>query len=182
MGKSEFVGTKYKVTVTQSFQVDWYPLPKLEDFFASLAGGAKFSKIDLTQAYLQLQLEEESREFVTVNTHIGLYRYTCFLFSITSVPTIFQRMMDTILQRLNHVQCYIDDILVTGARDDDDEHFHNLEEVLVRLRSHGIRMKSSKCTLFQDSMEYLGNKITSEGLHTTAKKVDAVHLAPAPKN
>ena len=81
---------------------------------------------------------------------------------------------------MNHVQCYIDDILVTGA--DDDEHFHNLEEVLVRLRNYGIRVKSSKCSFFQGSVEYLGHKITSEGLHTTTKKVDAVHLAPAPKN
>ena len=54
--------------------------------------------------------------------------------------------MDTILQGLNHEQCYIGDILITGA--DDNEHFHNLEEVLVRLRSYGIWVKSSKCTLF----------------------------------
>ena len=47
---------------------------------------------------------------------------------------------------------------------------------------HGIRVKSSKCTFFQDSVEYLGHKITSEGLHTTTKKVDAIRLAPAPKN
>ena len=60
----------YKVTVNQSLQVDQYPLPKSEDLFTSLAGGAKFLKIDLTQAYLQLQLEEESKEFVTVNTHM----------------------------------------------------------------------------------------------------------------
>ena len=74
-GKIRICGD-YKVTVNQSLQVDQYPLPKPEDLFASLAGGAKFSQIDLTQTYLQLQLEEESREFVTVNTHIGLYRYT----------------------------------------------------------------------------------------------------------
>ena len=60
-GKIRICGD-YKVTVNQSLQVDQYPLPKLEDLFASLAGGAKFSKIDLTQAYLQLQLEEESRD------------------------------------------------------------------------------------------------------------------------
>ena len=41
----------YKVTVNQSRQVDQYTLPKLEDLFASLAGGVKFSIIDLTQAY-----------------------------------------------------------------------------------------------------------------------------------
>ena len=178
-GKIRICGD-YKVTVNQSLQVDQYLLPKPEDLFASLAGGEKFSKIDLTQAHLQLQLEEESREFVTVNTHMGLYGYTCLPFGIASAPAIFQRTMDMILQGLNHVQCYIDDILVTGA--DDDEHFHNLEEVLVRLRNYGIRVKSSKCTFFQSSVEYLGHKITGEGLHTTTKKVDAVRLAPAPKN
>ena len=78
------------------------------------------------------------------------------------------------------MQCYIDDILVTGA--DDKEHLHNLEEVLARLTKHGIRVKSSKCTFFQESVECLGHKITSKGLHTTTKKVDAVRLAPAPKN
>ena len=125
-------------------------------------------------------LEEESREYVTVNTHMGLYRYTRLPFAISFAPAIFQRMMDTILQGLNHVQCYIDDILVTGA--DDEEHLRNLEEVLARLMKHGIQVKSSKCTFFQDSVEYLGHKITSEGLHTTTKKVDAIRLAPAPKN
>ena len=71
-------------------------------------------------------------------------------------------------------------IIVTGT--DDEEHIHNLEEVLARLKSHGIRVKSSKCLFFQESVEYLGHKITSEGLHTTTKKVDAIQLAPTPKN
>ena len=59
----------YKVTVNQIIQVDQYPLPKPEDLFASLAGGANFSKIDFTQAYLQLQLEEESRNFSEDDGH-----------------------------------------------------------------------------------------------------------------
>ena len=57
-----------------------------------------------------------------------------------------------------------------------------MEEALVRLRNHGIQVKSSKCTFFQDSVEYLEHKITNEELHTTARKVDAVRLVPAPKN
>ena len=166
--------------MNQSLKVDQYPLPKPEDLFASLAGGKKFSKLDLIQAYLQMLLEEESREHVTLNTHMGLYRYTCLPFGIASAPAILQRTMDTILQGLNHVQCYIDDILVTGAND--NKHLRNLEEVLARLMKHGIRVKSSKCTFFQDSVEYLGHKITSNVLHTTTKKVDPAKLVPAPKN
>ena len=85
---------------------------------------------------------------------MGLYRYSRLPFGVASAPAIFQRTMDTILQGLSHVQCYIDDIIVTGT--DDEEHIRNLEEVLGRLRSHGITVKSSKCSFFQDSVEYLG--------------------------
>ena len=68
-----------------------------------------------------------------MNTYIGLYRHTHLSFGITSAPAIFQKMMDTILQGLNQVQYYTGDIRVTGA--DDDEHFHNLEKVLVHMRN-----------------------------------------------
>ena len=68
-GKIQLCGD-YKVTVNQSLEIYQYPLPKPEDLFASLSGGEKFLKIDLTQAYLQMPLEEESREYVKVNTHM----------------------------------------------------------------------------------------------------------------
>ena len=81
---------------------------------------------------------------------------------------------------MTHVQCFIDDILVTGA--DDEEHLCKLEEVLGRLRQHGIRVKSSKCSFLKNSVEYLGHRITNTGLQTSSKKVKAVQLAPKPKN
>ena len=87
----------YKVTVNQALSVDQYPLPKPEDLFATLANGHKFTKLDLSQAYLQLQLDESSRAYVTINTHQGLYQYTRLPFGITSAPAIFQRLMDTVL-------------------------------------------------------------------------------------
>ena len=74
------------MTVNRSLEIDQYPLPKPEDLFASLTGGQKFSIMDLTQDYLQMQLEDNSKEFVTINTHIGLYRYSCLPFVIASAP------------------------------------------------------------------------------------------------
>ena len=58
----------YKIMVNGSLLVDKYPLPKLEDLFASLGGGKKFSKIYLTSAYQQLSLEEDCQELTTMNT------------------------------------------------------------------------------------------------------------------
>lgn len=66
----------YKCTVNSSLEVDQYPLPKPDDLFSSLAGGQRFSKLDLSQAYQQMRMEEDSQHFLTINTHQGLYQYT----------------------------------------------------------------------------------------------------------
>ena len=52
---------------------DQYPLPRIDDIFASLSEGQHFSKIDLAQAYLQTELEESSKKYLTINTHKGLF-------------------------------------------------------------------------------------------------------------
>ena len=56
----------FKVTINQALSVDQYPLPKPEDLFTTLTGGQKFTKLDLSQAYLQLEISEESKKYCTV--------------------------------------------------------------------------------------------------------------------
>ena len=131
----------YKVTINPAIEIDQYPLPKPEDLFATLAGGKKFSKIDLTSAYQQLSLEEDCQELVTINTHRGLYKYTRLPFGVASAPAIFQQVMDTVLQGLPKVICYIDDVLVTGSTV--AEHLENLERVLECLQQYHLRAKKS---------------------------------------
>ena len=104
----------FNVTINQESQLDTYPLPKIEDLFTKLSGGKYFSKLDLSQAYLQLPLEDSSKEFVTINTHKGLFRYNRLPFGVASAPAIFQRYMDSLLQGCKGVTAYLDDILVAG--------------------------------------------------------------------
>lgn len=170
----------YKVTVNQALDVDQYPLPKPEDLFTTMARGKQFSKLDLTRAYQQLQLDEDSVKYATITTHRGLYQVNRLPFGISSAPAIFQHLMDTILQGIPHVVCYIDDILVTGL--DQEEHLHNLSQVLERLEKHGFRLKQSKCEFLQDSVIYLGHKIDGEGIHPIPSKVEAISNAPEPQN
>jgi len=105
-------------------------------------GGKKFTKLDLKHAYQQMQLEDNVKDLVTINTHKGFYQFTRLPFGIASAPALFQRAMDTILQGIPHVLCYIDDILITGRTE--EEHLHNLEEVLKRLQHHGLQLKAAK--------------------------------------
>ena len=72
----------YKVSINQALMVDQYPLPKPSDLFAALSGGKWFTKLDLAQAYTQMELDEVSRQFVAINTHRGLYRYTRLPFEL----------------------------------------------------------------------------------------------------
>lgn len=76
----------YKITLNPALVVDEYPLPTIEELFSKMAGGEKFSKIDLTKAYLQLEIHPEDRHLLTLNTHKGLYRPTRMMYGIASAP------------------------------------------------------------------------------------------------
>ncbi|CAM5073319.1 unnamed protein product [Natator depressus] len=87
----------FKVTVNSVLCAEQYPLPRIDDLFTGLAGGQKFSKIELSQVYLQMHVDEKSQKLLTIVTHKGLYRYCRLPFGITSAPALFQRAMDQIL-------------------------------------------------------------------------------------
>ena len=170
----------FKVTLNPALQVDQYPLPKIEDIFANLAGGEKFTKLDLRQAYLQLHLSEDSKPLLTINTHKGLYRYHRMTYGISPAPSIWQRTIDTILQSLPGVQCILDDMIITGKND--AEHLANLDRVLQRLEQYGSRVNKDKCFFMQERVTYCGHEIYKSGLWKTKDKVDAVLNAPVPQN
>ena len=158
----------YKITVNRASHLNTFPLPRIDDLFASLSGGKKFTKLDLAHAYQQIPLDEESRKLVVINTQKGLFRYNRLPFGISSAPAIFQRTIEGVLQGIPHVCVYIDDILITGH--DDAEHLKILDAVLSRLEAAGMRLKKGKCEYMKPSVEYLGHIISADGLRPTQEK------------
>lgn len=170
----------YKVPINQSVEEETYPLPNAEDLFATLAGGKLFTKLDLSHAYQQLQLDRDSEKYLTVNTHRGLFVYHRLSYGVSSAPSIFQGVMDQILQGLDHVTCFLDDILITA--ESREEHLKLLDKVLSRLEKYNVRAKRAKCKFMESKVEYLGHIVDSEGLHPTDDKVDALVKGPSPTN
>ena len=63
----------YKVTVNRESQVEQYPIPRLENLLVKLGKGNLFSKLDMSHAYNQMMLDEESQNILALNTHKGLF-------------------------------------------------------------------------------------------------------------
>ena len=145
-----------------------------------LAGGEKFSKLDLSQAYQQLKLDESSSGLLTISTHKGLYQPDRLQFGVHSATGIFQREMDKHLAGIPCVKVRVDDILVTGKND--IEHLNNLGRVIQKLSEAGLTVKPSKCYFLQDEVTYCGYRVRKEGVRPLLENVEAVQKAPEPTN
>ena len=128
----------------------------------------------MSQAYQQICLDDESKKYVVTNTSKGLFQYNQLPFEILSTPRIFQRVMENLLRGISKIVVYLDNILVTGAND--DEHLQNLSEVLSRMQQVGLR--SCHHLLYT----YVGHRIDAQGLHPTREKGAAIQQAPTPHN
>ena len=170
----------YKLTVNKVSKLDGYPIPKLDDLYTKLAGGQTFTELDLSHAYEQMLVDEDSREFLTINTHKGLYRYNRLPYGVSSAPGIFQRTMEGLLQGIPSTGVLLDNILITGPSN--EEHLANIEKVFERLSDAGLRLKAGKCQFMKPVLECLGHHVDAEGFHPVEAKVNAIKEAPAPTN
>ena len=176
--KSVRICRDFKLTVNKAARLDRYPISKVEDLFAELAGGQTFTKLDLSQAYQQICLSEESKKYVVINTSKGLFQYTRLLYGVSLAPGIFQWTMESLLQGIPQVIVYLDDILILGKTR--EAHLAALE-VLRQLEEAGLCLQEKKCLFLVPEVVYLGHKIDSEGLHPVADKVDTIRQHQRPR-
>ena len=129
----------YKVTINHAVKVDKYPIPNIDDLFTKESGGRLFTTLDLSNAYQQVVLDEESRKLTTINTTRGLFEYVRLPYGVSSAPGIYQRIMEQLLQNIPMTVVYLDDILVSGSTP--EEHDRNLRTVFST-RAYGCEKRS----------------------------------------
>ncbi|XP_055527162.1 uncharacterized protein K02A2.6-like [Wyeomyia smithii] len=155
-----------------------YPLPLPEDIFAKMSGCRYFSHIDLSDAYLQVQVDESCQNLLTINTHKGLYQFTRLSPGIKSAPGAFQQLVDAMLAGLKSTSGYLDDVLVGGRTE--EEHNRNLELVLNRIQEYGFTVRIEKCSFSMRQIKYLGQILDSDGIRPDPDKVAAIANMPPP--
>ena len=130
-----------------------HPIPTVDDVSFELNGAQYFFKLDLSQAYHQLELEEESRYITTFSTHLGLYRYKRLNYGTNAAAEIFQYTLQAQLQGLKGVKNIADDIIVYGTTR--EEHDENLDRCLKRFFDRGLRLNQSKCKFYKRNLRIL---------------------------
>ena len=105
-------------------------------------------------------LVEDSREFLTINKHKGLYRYNRLPFGVSSTPDIFQRTMEGLLPGIPSTGVLLDNILISGPSP--EKHLDNIDKVLERLSQAGLRLKAAKCQFMKPVHEYIGLSVDAE--------------------
>lgn len=168
----------YSQTVNQQIVVPHYPIPRIEELFANLQGGQIFAKLDIRKAYLSIPIDDSTQELLTVNTHRGLYRPKRLMFGVSAAPAIWQKYIDQVLQRVDGVATFFDDILVAGRTHAELQ--DRLEKVLHRLQDAGLHLNLAKCEFYVPSVRYLGHIISGDGISKSSEGVAAIMKVPAP--
>ncbi|XP_036322117.1 uncharacterized protein K02A2.6-like [Rhagoletis pomonella] len=147
----------FKLAVNAQIDIERYPMPTRESLLHTIRCGQHFSKIDLKDAYLQMELDDDSKEIMVINTPLGLFQYQRLPYGIASAPAIFQKYLEQLLQAVEGCGNYLDDIIVTAPTF--SKHVSRLEQI-----------------------EYLGRKISAQGVLPDESGVKAVQNLPPSTN
>ena len=157
-----------------------FPIPKIQDMLLKLEGFQFATSLDLNMGYYHIELNPDSRKLCTIVLPWGKYEYLRLPMGLCNSPDIFQEKMSTLMQDLEFVRAYIDDLLAI-TKGSFDDHLEKLDIVLARLREAGLKVNAKKSFFAQTELEYLGYWITRDGIRPTSKKVNAISNIAPPK-
>ena len=160
---------------------DSHPLPRICETLESLAGTAHYTTIDMNSGFWQVPMDDESKQYTAFTLgSMGLYKCECMPFGLCNALPTFQRLMLNCLGELNLTFCliYLDDVIIFSRTE--EEHLERMRVVFDRLREHDLKLKISKCEVFQMEINYLAHHVSKEGVLPSKKNLEAIARCSPP--
>lgn len=159
---------------------DHYPTPTLEEITPALAGSKVFSKLDASNGYWNIKIDQESSMLTTFNTPFGRFRFNRLPFGLKVSQDVFQRKIDETYKGCKGAIGIADDIQVYGR--DENTHDYNLHEAMEKTRRAGIKLNADKCIIKERECKFFGLIYSAEGVKPDPTKVDAINHMEEPKD
>ena len=153
----------------QAIVRETHPVATVKETLQEISYAKVFSKLDLNMAFHQIELHPDSRDITTFAAPNGLYRYKRLLFGVNMATEKFQQIVWQIIKDCPGAHNIHDDLRVVGA--DEREHDKNLDRVMHKLEQNGLTLNYDKCEIGVESMTYMGDVLSGEGLKVSSERV-----------
>ena len=157
-----------------------FPIPKISTTLQEMEGFTYATALDLNMGYYTIRLDGDAQKICTIILPWGKYSYLRLPMGIAGSPDIFQEKMTGLMEQLEYVRAYIDDLLII-TKSSYEDHLAKVKQVLLRLRKANLRVNVTKSTFVTNEIEYLGYILTREGIKPQPKKIESI-LAIKPPN
>jgi hypothetical protein len=159
---------------------DRFPVPRIDELLDRLGRAKYFTKLDLASGYHQIGVARGDIAKTAFRTNRGSYEFIVMPFGLTNAPATFQRLINGVFAKEinDFVLVYLDDILIFSETLED--HWKHLDIALQRLKDAKLFGRIHKCDFLKEEVEYLGFRISKDGISTDPSKVQAVVQWPTP--
>ena len=166
--------------LNRAIKREHFQLPTTENILSQMSGARYFSKLDASQGYWHIKVDEESSKLLTFATPFGRYHFKRLPFGIHSASEIFQIEIANIIAGIEGTANSQDDIIVWG--NSRFEHDNRLQQVLKSVSKAGLKLNKEKCIFGESQVKFLGHIVSRNGIKADPAKLSAVRDMPIPEN
>lgn len=159
-------------------QTERYMIPR--EMLSRLPGAKVFSKLDANSWFHQIPLTDSSQLLTTFISPFGRFAYRRIPFGITSAPEHAQKRFAQLLEDLEGVEVFIDDVLIHAPNQ--KLHDEGLEAVLSRLEAAVMTLNKDKCKISCREVNFVGHIVSDKGISPDPDKTKGLREMATPQD